>query len=398
MSFDVHHADSEQMLAEMEANSVTSIITDPPYGLEFMSKGWDKVLPPIAIWEQALRVAKPGAMLLAFGGTRTFHRLTCSIEDAGWEVRDCLMWLYGSGFPKSLDVSKAIDKVRGAEREVLATIPDRWAGKGQVLQRSTQAEAESVNITTPATDLAKKFEGYGTALKPAWEPIVLAMKPTDGTFADNAETHGVAGVNVDACRVGENGGTRAPGAPNLLNKVYGRGKSGGGCELIDKGRWPSNVVLDRRAAAKLDAQTGELRSGALSPKQQERGGFKGAKSCYGSAKRGGSKAFKASKGGASRFFYTGKASKYDRERGGRVENNHPTVKPTELMRWLVRLVSPPEGGVVLDPFCGSGSTGVACAIEGAHFVGIERDEDSATVARQRIQAVLDDLEAEKSKA
>src|SRR6185312_518845 len=200
---DIYLGDCREVRSALPDNSVDTIITDPPYGLEFMGKGWDKGVPGVEFWKEFLAVAKPGAMLLAFGGTRTFHRMTAAIEDSGWEIRDCMMWLYGSGFPKSLNISKAIDKAKGVERDVVGiSANDRPASQvkgGKAFDRGLDEgqEHQPLMITAPATDLAKQWDGWGTALKPAWEPIIVAMKPLDGTFAENAEKWGVAGINVD---------------------------------------------------------------------------------------------------------------------------------------------------------------------------------------------------------
>jgi len=413
-----------EVMAGLPEASVDTIITDPPYGLKFMGKQWDHGVPGEPFWEAALRVARPGAMLLAFGGTRTFHRLACAIEDAGWEIRDCLMWLHGQGFPKSLDVSKAMDKAAGAERESLGIKPfahpdsDRWSGQkppsskvGVGLPHSFQESerkpaSEVYNITAPATPLAEQWNGWGTALKPAWEPIVLAMKPLDGAFAQNAERHGVAGLNVDAARIA--------GQPHTGHAWAGQGgrKPASGVPLVPcvmspahaLGRWPANVVLDEDAARLVAEQSGERRagSGLLGTDPSRRG-------CFGSWGRTPFRSF-ADTGGASRFFYTAKARPGEREagligklpcircgglatkdhddgRGGRarcVRNGHPTVKPLALMEWLCKLTSTPTGGTVLDPFMGSGTTGVACAKLGRPFIGIEQVEASLRIAEARI--------------
>jgi site-specific DNA-methyltransferase (adenine-specific) len=372
----------------LDAESVDAIVTDPPYGLAFMGKAWDHAVPGPEFFAAMLRVAKPGAHLVAFGGTRLYHRMTCAMEDAGWEIRDCLMWLYGSGFPKSHDVSKAIDREAGAEREVVNTIPDRWAGKGQVLCRSSQAEAESVNITTPATDGAKRWQGWGTALKPAWEPIVLARKPLDGTVAQNHLRHGCGGVNVDGCRVGTDvvgwsgGGGGEGGTWN--EESCGLRKSGEPRPVA--GRWPANLVLDAEAGAVLDGQVGDRPGFSTQRDLTTRNGTDGTLA-YGKgigqiAEPGVRLGFNDS-GGASRFFYCPKADGSDRN-DGLDTNHHPTVKPTDLMRWLVRLVTP-EHGLVLDPFTGSGSTGRACVLEGRRFLGIEREAEYVAIARARIE-------------
>ena len=339
------HADCQQAMQDMDAASVDSIVTDPPYGLSFMGKAWDHGVPGQVFWDAALRVAKPGAHLLAFGGTRTYHRLVCAIEDAGWEIRDTIAWVYATGFPKSLDVSKAIDKAAGVEREV---------GKpGRYASRRPRDEVPSVNayqdgvgnassalVTAPATDEAKQWDGWGTALKPALEPICVARKPFSGTVAENVLEHDTGALNVDGCRVETsdnlNGGTYSKGAKkasesqvpgNCINREY----------VQPAGRWPANLIHD------------------------------------------GSDEATKGMGEAARFFYCAKASKADRGSF----NDHPTVKPTDLMRYLCRLVTPP-GGLVLDPFLGSGSTGKAAVQEGFRFVGIEKDAHSIDIARRRI--------------
>lgn len=319
-----------------------SIVTDPPYGLSFMGKEWDHQVPGCEYWSKLLDVAKPGAYLLAFGGTRLYHRLAVAIEDAGWEIRDCLSWLYGTGFPKSLDVSKAIDKAAGAEREIIGVRHKRSPNSKYGNGAGTNLETLE---TVPATDDAKRWQGWGTALKPAWEPIIMARKPFKGSVAANVLQHGTGALNIDGCRTAE--GT---------------------------GRWPANLMLDGVAGNLLDEQAGE------------RGGGFGARG-QGGRTYGTNRTFQGDlrtvgygdSVGASRFFYCPKASKQDRGEG----NNHPTVKPHELMRHLCRLVTPIEGSV-LDPFAGSGSTGVAAIAEGFSFVGIELDESYADVARKRL--------------
>jgi DNA modification methylase len=335
MTHSVRHGDCREVMAAMDAASVDAIVTDPPYGLAFMGKGWDHAVPGVEFWTEALRVAKPGTHLVAFGGTRTFHRLACAIEDAGWEVRDTLSWLYGSGFPKSHN--------------------GPWGG---------------------------------TALKPAWEPIIMARKPLAGTVAANVAAHGTGALNVDGCRVPTTDALGG-GAERQTNATQ-KGNAGWVRPWMDNpdaredharrvrenvaraeslGRWPANVLLDEDAAAQL--------------------------------------------GEPSRFFYVAKASRREREAGleGMPErrvvhqaqtlnngsgglrngdglptptrNHHPTVKPLALMRWLCRLVTPP-GGLVLDPFTGSGTTGCAAALEGFGFVGIEREAEYVAIAERRI--------------
>jgi site-specific DNA-methyltransferase (adenine-specific) len=393
VTYTIHRGDCLDILPTLAANSVDTIITDPPYGLAFMGKDWDHGVPGAAFWAAALRVAKPGAMLLAFGGSRTFHRLTCAIEDAGWEVRDCLMWLYGSGFPKSLDISKAIDKAAGEVRGVVGmkhkigrpnAANQSWARNGKSAGADYATHPKTLGIgmeTAPATDAARTWHGWGTALKPAWEPIILAMKPLDGTFADNAQQWGVAGINVDGARIGTSDVMRR--ANNVTiggNGIYGGGKPATTGALPGQGRWPANLLLDEEAAAALDAQSGERPSGG------KKGGYGPGAADGGMWSQSGPRPCgltHGDTGGASRFFYVAKASRADRGEG----NIHPTCKPTELMRYLCRLTSTPTGGVVLDPFMGSGTTGVAAVQEGRAFIGIEKEAEYHEIARRRIEGV-----------
>lgn len=346
--------DCLEVMPTLDAESVDSIVTDPPYGLSFMGKHWDHGIPGVDFWREALRVAKPGAHLLAFGGTRTFHRLTCAIEDAGWEIRDCIMWVYGSGFTKSLDVSKAIDKAAGVEREVVGSGNTKceYLLRGEKCQghkdkNGRYGETIHTDTTAPATPAAVQWNGWGTALKPAWEPIIVARKPLCGTVAANVLEYGTGGINVDGCRVGETGARNNGSKPRedgyQKNDIYGKRKPLERCDY-GIGRFPANLCHD--GSAEVTRLMGD----------------------------------------AARFFYCAKASKSDRDE----LNHHPTVKPTALMRWLVRLVTPP-GGLVFDPFCGSGSTGKAATLEGFRFVGIEREAEYAEIAEARINAVKEEM-------
>jgi len=390
MSNKLHHGDCLEVMPTLDADSVDAIISDPPYGLSFMGKAWDHGVPGEVFWREALRVAKPGAHLLAFGGTRTFHRLTVAIEDAGWEIRDCVMWVYGSGFPKSHDVGKGIDKAAGAEREVterrtlnnnrFATSGD---GKAQEQYRKFEGNA---NITAPATDAARQWQGWGTALKPAWEPIIVARKPLIGTVAANVLAHGTGGINVDGCRVGDTvetwpatrsyGGGTEYAFTHTTNGVVNSQKTG----AVPAGRWPANLIHDgsdevtagfpilHASGNKLDVGTGTDAGYDASSYEISYGGR--ASRDYGS--KGGS---------AARFFYCAKASKADRDEG----NNHPTVKPTALMRYLCKLVTP-HNGIILDPFMGSGSTGKAATLERFNFIGIDLSAEYVAIAQARIDA------------
>ena len=247
MEYTLHLGDCLDVMATMPDASIDTIITDPPYGLAFMGKEWDHGVPGMPFWSEALRVAKPGAMLLAFGGTRTFHRLTCAIEDAGWEIRDCVMWLYGSGFPKSHDIGKAIDKAVGAEREIVGHNSSCRLGHNRNLNDDgwSKIGQQGAPITAPATPEAEQWDGWGTALKPAYEPVIVAMKPIDGTFAHNALTHGVAGLWIDGARVGHTVETW----PSSRNYGPNQKQPGGKGETIKtgpapSGRWPANVIHD----------------------------------------------------------------------------------------------------------------------------------------------------------
>ena len=388
-------------------NSIDAVVTDPPYGLSkepdmmevmkhwmngddyvhtgggFMGKSWDSFVPGPVIWKEVFRVLKPGGHLLAFFGSRTYDLGTLAIRLAGFEIRDQIMWVYGSGFPKSLDVSKAIDKAAGVERDVLGVIDPRSTFDGRERKSSAmnqnwrtaenRADIRDLSvkqITAPATEEAKQWSGWGTALKPAHEPICVARKPLSGTVAENVLTHSTGALNIDGCRIGNEVRFNAPagnkpGGNSYNMSALGMPQDAEGSSVT--GRWPANFVHD---------------------------GLNGEE--------------------WSRYFYCAKASKADRDEGvslaatsaaemvdrdadsagmnspragaGRTSgarNDHPTVKPTALMQWLVRLVTPP-GGTVLDPFTGSGSTGKACMLEGFEFIGFEMDPHYCEIAEQRI--------------
>jgi site-specific DNA-methyltransferase (adenine-specific) len=378
MAFTIHHGDCREVMATLDAESVDAIVSDPPYGLSFMGKGWDHGVPGAEFWTEALRVAKPGAHMLAFGGTRTYHRLACAIEDAGWEIRDCVMWVYGSGFPKSHDVGKAIDKAAGAEREVVG--PGQWSNRGIGINGPTFKHETSKNdgrsVTAPATDAARQWSGWGTALKPAWEPIIVARKPLVGTVAENVLTHGTGAINVDGCRVGTDGGTRRDGKGNEPNDSGWENMRGHGVATINAGRWPANLIHD--GSEEVVGLFPQSNGGAFPAVQNSLGTGNALRPWQGKV---GPARDMGDSGSAARFFYCAKASKADRGS----DNKHPTVKPTDLMRYLCRLVTPP-GGVVLDPFTGSGSTGKGAVLEGFRFIGIEREAEYVEIARARIAA------------
>lgn len=492
----IQRADCLNVLPRLDAGSVEAIVTDPPYGLEFMGADWDRldVRQPddetfhrsgagpfdrakvrhsgapsygggagaaMQAWHErwareALRVIKPGGFLLAFGGTRTFHRLACALEDAGFEIRDTLCWLYGQGFPKSLNVAVAIDKLEGCPPRGCA-IPVASTHLSTGRYATEKLTANPVDSYQACSRRARAWQGWGTALKPGWEPIILARKPLTGTVAANVLTHGTGAINVDGCRIAfccpadeqeskhkNRHGEFFASAPRK-NIVYGADAREQG-NYDAPGRWPANVALSHTGRCR---QTGaaRIRSDGHHPARRGAGrlgtaGHKGQHSLAerssegehverwecpadcpvrmldeqsgavgngwsrdygqryareGRQYRGGSfggggyapNSTYADVGGASRFFYCAKSSTAEREAGvthGATPraNTHPTVKPIELMRWLVRLITPP-GGLVLDPFAGSGSTGIAALLEGARFVGVEQNREYANIARARIR-------------
>lgn len=439
----LYHGDCLEVLGALPDCSVHAVVTDPPYGISFMGKQWDQPgefgsksrrgggpnhrrgqqdaaleagrydLSPHAmgnfqrwceVWAtECLRILKPGGHLLSFGGSRTWHRLACAVEDAGFEIRDSIAWLYGEGFPKSLDVSKAIDKAEGAQREVLGEQPDRWTSKGTVLNFATDRPQESVPVTAgPATAAAAAaWDGWGTALKPAFEPIVVARKPLSGTVAQTVLEHGTGALNIDGCRIetteGLSGGAyadvgRRQASDSLNPSGMNRPGATVGHEFVQPpGRWPTNVILDESQADSLDAQSGIRSSGMMragTERQPRIGG-----TIYGADTR----SFVPTDtygdtGGASRYFpvfrYEAKAGASERPRIGSVA--HPTVKPLNLMRWLVRLVTPP-GGTVLEPFAGSGTTAEACVIEGFRCIAIEREADYLPLIMSRLTKPIEQV-------
>lgn len=387
----VLHGDALVHIRSLSDNSIDAVITDPPYNLAFMGKAWDDHKTGRAfqdwceVWlRECLRVLKPGGHLLSFGGTRTWHRLASAAEDAGFEVRDSMAWLHGQGFPKSLDVSKAVESTilnGSSNTRALRKTEQDGGGESYSLTGKNNGILGETRVYdrrtfTPATPEAQQWQGWGTALKPAFEPIVVARKPLTGTVAANVLEHGTGALNVDGCRIGSDEDTRrnARGGDNGLGGT-------GTFQIRERraedmpetsGRWPANVILDEHTAAIVDEQSGVSTSGAAGLKGSSgfADGYSGEYSVpYGDT------------GGASRFFYNAKASKSERP----VVNGiaHPTVKPIALMRWLVRLVAPP-GGVVLDPFAGSGTTAEACILEGFDCIVIEREDDYLPLIDERI--------------
>lgn len=393
MSFNLHLGDSLEILKTLAADSVDAVVTDPPYGFSFMGKKWDYELPSVELWGEVIRVLKPGGHLLGFGGARTYHRAVCRIEDAGFEIRDCVMWVYGSGFPKSLDVRKAIDKAAGAEREVVSEWRTGKSGTlgGKAALGGLNGAADVRTVTSPATPAAQQWQGWGTALKPAHEPIVLARKPLgEGTVAGNVMKWGTGGINVDGCRV-DGAKPSVPQPKGQTGNIYGFkngiGRSG---EMSNNtlGRWPANFIHD--GSDEVEAGFPETTSGS-----GDRNGAGKHEFLRGVGDTGVPRVYSIDTGSASRFFYCAKASRSEREAGcdgldERARNHHPTVKPISLMRYLCRLITPP-GGIILDPFMGSGTTGAAAMLEGFNFIGIEREPEYIEIARRRIEHWKDEL-------
>jgi site-specific DNA-methyltransferase (adenine-specific) len=395
----LHLGDCLEVLRTMADASVDAVVTDPPYGLAFMGKRWDYDVPSVEVWAECLRVLKPGGHLLAFAGTRTQHRMAVRIEDAGFEIRDMIAWVYGSGFPKSLDVSKAIDKAAGAEREVVGSrVADDIRGGN--MHAANRGERHVIEITAPATPEAQQWAGWGTALKPALEPITMARKPLAGTVAANVLEHGTGALNVDGCRVPMNDYDRDEYIPNrcgwkdgaeysnskpprgvVTNMGNGRAARGRilNEDAVTKGRWPANLIHDGS-----DEVAGLFPEGSFNKPTEWKSDGDGADGTRALGKGVGKRtagtvrnAFGDS-GSAARFFYTAKATKAERQ-----GVTHPTVKPLDLMAYLCRLVTPPNG-IVLDPFMGSGTTIKAALSEGFNAIGIERDPAYFAMAQHRM--------------
>lgn len=405
-----------ELMRAIPNDSLDSIVTDPPYELGFMGKGWDStgIAYSVPMWKECLRVLKPGGHLLSFGGSRTYHRMASAIEDAGFQIRDQIMWVYGSGFPKSLDVSKAIDKNAGAIREVIGEHPNPAGNKagGNSLNMSLVGMPETATLTAPATVEAQQWDGWGTALKPAHEPIVLARKPLIGTVVQNVLEYGTGALNIGVSRI--------PGEAVPINKLekwsgFGEEKCPEYTATVNnEGRWPANLIHDGSDEVLNEfAKYGESKSTVGKPRSSAKSGEGWGMTATG--------AEYSDKGSPARFFYCAKANKKDRNEGcehleqktageatdrqagsqglnspragaGRTsgaQNFHPTVKPTELMRYLCKMVTPP-GGTVLDPFMGSGSTAKAALLEGFGFIGIEQDAAYHKIASERISAAQGD--------
>ena len=430
-SYKLYHGNMLDMLEVIEPNTIDSIVCDPPYELNFMGKGWDNsgIAFNKETWQKCYEVLKPGGYLLAFGGSRTFHRIACAIEDAGFEIRDTIMWIYGSGFPKSMNIGLAIDKKNGVESEVIGqqVVPD-ITGDAYGTMNDKQGGSYK-NIVRDIKKATNEWSGWGTALKPSFEPIIVARKPVEGTVVNNVLKWGVGGINIDECRVETNDNIK----PAISGGSVGLGEMIKGHEYTpnDLGRFPANTILTYD-----ETDFDEVCGGFPNTKGDNRKSKPTYdKSIWGNAKSVDSNCLYADSGSASRYFYCAKASKKDRDEGldmfeskftasaefrpnhmekalqgedgnpyGRwkpVKNIHPTVKPTELMQYLVRLVTP-DGGTVLDPFNGSGSTGKAVMYENKEknknykYIGIELTEEYLPISKARIEYVcnLDKLDLE----
>ena len=412
-------------LKELDDNSVDSIVTDPPYGLSFMGKKWDYDVPSQEIWEECYRVLKPGGHLLSFAGSRTYHRMAVRIEDAGFEIRDQIMWIYGSGFPKSLNIGIQVDKKLGNQREVVGekvrgdVQKAKENGAGYLADPANRNNTKQFGYGTQTiTKGNSEWEGWGTALKPAHEPIVMARKPlSEKTVVDNVLEWGTGGINIDASRIGVD--ENDPNHRSIDNKnVHTTNFANNGNPRPDKipnqesqinsqGRFPANIIFDEEAGKILDEQSGTSKSSSHISIVEEH-----TSPIYGKYDKSIRQSAYDDMGGASRFFYCPKTSKTDRNEGledfeekksrkwrddkgmkltgsGNPRNEmsknfHPTVKPTDLMLYLIRLVTP-KGGTTLDPFMGSGSTGKAAVRGGFDFVGIEREDEYMEIAQARIQ-------------
>lgn len=379
--------DCLKKLRKLPDNSVDSVVTDPPYGLSFMGKKWDYDVPSVKIWKECLRVLKPGGYLLAFAGTRTQHRMAVNIEDAGFEICDIIAWCYGSGFPKSQAVGKSIDKLKGLERVVLG--PKQFADGSKT--RATAGKGEKFKVvgnsglaTAPASEESAQWEGWGSALKPALEPITMARKPREGTIAKNVLKYGTGALNIDGCRVSvanndnifvKNPHTKG-GFGHAKASVYGK-SVGADSYNPAQGRFPANFIHD--GSDEVTSLFPYSKDGVAVSRNKKQGQDSGNK-VYGKRNVNLKDVSYGGAGSAARFFYVAKANKKDRDEG----NNHPTVKPTDLMRYLVRLVTR-KGGICLDPFMGSGSTGKACVSEGMIFYGMEKEKESFVTSVRRIR-------------
>ena len=402
--------DNIESLKKLPENSIDSVVSDPPYGISFMNRRWDHQVPSVEFWQEVYRVLKPGGHVLSFGGTRTYHRMTVNIEDAGFEIRDQIMWIYGSGFPKSHNIGKAYEALQKTGRSNPKALRqtrmgDEYKPTGQIDYKKGRMFSSDIEKDDNIIKVNNEYEGWGTALKPANEPICVARKPlSEKTIVENVIRWGVGGINIDGCRIGteliSSGKSKVIGGGQLVGENTRMDIE----ETFSEGRFPANIIFDEEAAAMLDEQSGPTSQGHW-PKGSTKGfgEFGGGETSYEGV---GPKDKNKDKSGASRFFYVPKVGKKERNMGldgfedkvrhlnlsnvvsdskEPVKNNHPTLKPINLMNYLCRLVTPP-GGIVLDPFMGSGSTGISACLEGFRFVGMEMEQSYFEIASARIEA------------
>jgi DNA modification methylase len=376
-------------LKKFDDNYFDSIVTDPPYEIGFMGKSWDAsgIANNSEMWSECLRVLKPGGYLLSFSATRTYHRMAVAIEDSGFEIRDMIEWVYGSGFPKSLNIGKAVDKLQGNEREVVGKEKGAGTtGDNQVGNQTFVAKNQYEDGTHDITKGISEWEGWGTALKPAHEPICMARKPlAEKTVAENVLKYGTGGINIDESRVESDNPPKERPVLSHHKSYKEASNTGflGGSEkpkkefISGQGRFPANLIHDNSEEVREcfpETKSGAMNSIAKANQYNTYGKMYERQVTN-----------QASEGNASRFFksiiYQAKASKSER-----TANSHPTVKPVALMEYLIKMVTP-TNGIVLDPFMGSGTTGVACVLNDFEFVGIDLDKDYCEIARARIEGV-----------
>ncbi len=402
----IYQGDCLEIMAEMPENSVDSIITDPPYGLEFMGKHWDHGIPGIAFWTEALRVAKPGAFMFAFGGTRTHHRLMVAIEDAGWIIRDVIMWVYSSGFKKGLDISKKMDEKAGAEREVVGKkirlgkkkyYPRNPTGNGVSMGNFTNPN-EGQDETAPSTPAARLWDGWGTGLAPSYEPIVVAMKPLEGGFVENAEKWGVGGLWVDGGRIEADEYLGRPAGQQVNSYEWSKRPNPmrGKITSEPQGRWPKNLIhdaspdvlreFDKAKGRKIQAVKPSKLNRCTSDNKSVFNNKSIRTSSYSDVDTSPARFYQICPPDEEpvRFIYCPKAGTSEKNKG-EGDNTHPTVKPLSLIRYLARLSKTPTGGIILDPFLGSGTTLLAARAEGRAGIGIELEPDYCDIARRRLE-------------
>jgi len=412
VKYELKQGDNAKTLKQYPDNYFDSIVTDPPYGIEFMGKDWDKHTGALETWNECFRVLKPGGHILAFSASRTYHHLATNIEAVGFEIRDQIMWIYGSGFPKSHNIGKAVDKKLGNKRKFVGQnqdiikkqAKDLREGKRKILDSFKAGEPNRNNgFKTVSADITKgntEWEGWGTALKPAHEPIVMARKPlSENTVVDNVLKHGTGGINIDGCRVGLSegddprlGGKGSWKTDKMAKQVYSGGYAGVVSGSSELGRFPANVIHDgsdviEEEFAKFGNKGNKWNKDyGKQYKDEKRQYDSSTQQCVFGGGYENSNTY-ADKGTASRFFYCAKVSKKERNIGQSTDgkNNHPTVKPVALMKYLITLITP-KGGKVLDPFNGSGSTGMACVELGYEYTGCELDPDYIEISKARIEA------------